>query len=205
MCENHRQRSRRHGAPTQARITKKDVRPYVRRARQIIERDTSGRIEAALREIHTILKDHTGSVVMDAERGRWVSKWEARSARETLNVLSDTDPVECGLTVGAMFLLRLHDPRLFKTDRGFVFQLVRQFRALTDLSYGSFYNYRTGKTKKTYRDLPAQAVHRMGRLVIEAYARFGGHLLQAERSECERRHAVRSGLDEGFAAIGDGG
>jgi hypothetical protein len=205
MCEQHRQRWRRHGEPTQARITKKDLRPYVRRARQIVERDTSGRIEAALREIHTILKDHTAGIVGDAKRGRWVAKWEEKAARETLNVLSDVDAVACGLTIGGVFLLRSAEPRLFQSDRGLTFQLVRLFRAQTDLSYGEYYDCETGKPKKTYKDQPTQVVRQIGKLLIDAYARFAGHLLKVERSERERRHAARSGLDEGFAAIGDGG
>jgi hypothetical protein len=205
MCELHRQRWRRNGEPTQERITKKEVRPYVRQARQIVERDTSGRIETALQQIHGILRDHTAVIVGDAERGRWVAKWQERAAQETLNVLSDVDAVTCGVTIGGVFLLRLVEPRLFKSDRGFTFQLARLFRGQTDLSYGEYYNYQTGKTKKTYKDLPTQVVHEIGRLLIEVYARWAGHLLQIERRERERRHAVRSGLDEGFAGISGGG
>jgi hypothetical protein len=172
----------------------------VKRARHLIQRDTSGKIESALNEIHAILMDYAKSVAADAERGALVAKWTAQAARETLAVLLATDPIECGLTVAGVFMLRAYRPHLFESDRGFMFQLVRQFRAQSDLAYGSYYDYQKGRPKKTYRDLPTRVVSNISVLVTEAYARFVGHLLRVDHADRGRKEQIRNHLDVGFAS-----
>ena len=172
----------------------------MKRARQLIKRDTTGNIEMALNEIHAILVEYTRSIAVDAERGALVAKWTARAARETLAVLLESDPVECGVTVAGVFMLRARTPHLFESDRGFMFQLVRQFRAQTDLAYGSYYDYHKGRPKKVYRDLPTRVVSQISVLITEAYARFVGHVLRVDQIDRERKEQIRNHLDVGFAS-----
>ena len=200
-CEYHRQRRRRHGEATQQGIRKQELAPFVKVAQRIVARDSSGRVETALREIHTILTDHVRSVAVDADRGAWVPKWTARAAREMLKVLVETPPLQCACTVAGVFLLREHQPYLFVSERAFRFELVRHFHKLVATAWGSYYDEKAGRVKKTYRDLPPRTVPEIGATLIEGYARFVGHVLRVDQRERVRGLAVKTALDEGFAAL----
>ena len=115
-------------------------------------------------------------------------------------MLLEADPVECALTVAGVFLLRAHKPYLFASDRGLTFQLVRQFRAQCALAYGSYFDPRVGRAKKTYKDLPARVVERIGSLLTDAYARFVGHVQRVEQAGFEHKEGVNRSLDSGFAS-----
>lgn len=197
-CESHRQRWRRHGAPTQATIDKNDLNPFVRRARELLKRDTSGQVTAYLVQLHRRMTDYAAGILSDYARGRPMNRYSVHAAKELREVLDNTDPVECALTVAGMLLMLEHDPRRFRTDRGFTFQLVRRFRGQTDTAIVRYSDHRTGASKTVYRDLPVKVVETLGANLREGYARFVMHVVQADRKEMERKRHAETTLDAAF-------
>ena len=190
-CEMHRQRARRHGDPTQPSIRREEWRPYAKQARRIIERGNAEKIEAGLRRIHALLLDHC--------REGFTNRFHAQAGAEIAKVLENVSATECGLTIGAMYLLQSHSPQRFVSNRGFDFALVRAFRARSSMSCGSTWDYRESRARKWYIDLPFRTVERMALLLRESFAPFVGALLAADRRHGDQIASVRSTLNEGFA------
>ena len=200
-CEAHRQRQRRHGHPRQRTIGKALLRPYLARARTIVERDQTGQLAGALRQLHSLLGDHARQSVADGLSGRPGSKWDRIAGQEVAKVVDATDALDCAALVGGLFLLRDDRPALFVSEEGFRFQLARLFRSQTDLAFGSYWDHETGRCKTVYRDLPPRATATLARWVVEAYARFAAHLVAWDRRERSRQSDALGAIDAVFAAM----
>lgn len=184
MCESHRQRWRRHGDPLQETISQKDIRPNVRLVERLIKRDTSGKIEAGLRQINTLLELSAQEVVSEYyHQGRPMNKTWVKANYEILKVIKGSNAIQIGITIAAVFLLQRDDPRRFVSDRGMIFQLVRKFRSLSDLNIGSYYNHETGKVTKVYKDLSAKVIEYMGKRIIEYYKSWVAMVIVKYESE----------------------
>ncbi|WP_155804520.1 hypothetical protein [Magnetospirillum fulvum] len=201
LCEAHRQRQRRHGHVRQRGITKALLRPYVARVRGIIDKDTTGQLAAALHQLHALLGDRARQSVADALSGRPGSKWERIAGQEVAKVVEATNALDCAALVAGLFLLRDEEPGQFVSEDGFRFQLARLFRAQTDLAFGSYWDQEAGKTKTVYRDLSPRATAALARWVVDAYARFVGHVVAWDRQERTRQAEALEALDAAFAAM----
>jgi hypothetical protein len=81
------------------------------------------------------------------------------------------------------------------------FQLVRLWRSQTRLSFGSFYNEKSGKTVATYRDLPPRVVVEIALLLVTTFSRFAGNVVAAFHKDLARRAALKENLTQGFAPL----
>jgi hypothetical protein len=201
LCEAHRQRQRRHGHVRQQGISKTTLRPYVARARAIIDQDATGQLSEALRQLHALLGDHARQSVADALSGRPGSKWDRTAGREVAKVVEATDPLDCAALVAGLFLLRDEDPGRFVSEDGFRFQLARLFRAQTDLAFGSYWDPATGGRKLVYRDLSPRATATLAGWVVEAFSRFVAHIVAWDRDERSRQADTLGAIDAAFAAM----
>jgi hypothetical protein len=107
--------------------------------------------------------------------------------------------VEVVETAFALFLLQDQQPRRFRSDQAFRFQLVRRLRGLTALNAGSWFNHKTGRTHRAYCELTPRAVVTIAKWVTEALGGVALYLAKMEREEAEARqqrvNALRSGLE----------
>ena len=200
MCEAHRQRWRRHGDPKQQAVSKHDIEPFVKQVRATIEKDSSGRIEAGLNKLRGLLEAHARSVIAESKRGA-MSGYRLKAAHEMLRVLQNVDAVTCACVIAATYLLQEQNPRRFTSDRGFSFQLVRRFRALTDLNAGTYYNNKTGKVHRVYRDLPAQVTELISRTLIHAYQTFIALIVKRARKKAEESELAVELIKKGFGSL----
>lgn len=199
MCERHRARWRRHGDPMQETISQKELRPYVKRVERLIQRNTTGKIESGLHQIKTLLEMSSQEVISDFyERGRAMNKQWVKANQEILKVLKDSDPIRIGVTLAAMYLLQKEDPHRFASDRGFVFELVRKYRSLTDRNIGSYYNGETGRVTRVYKDLPSKVVEYMGTKIIEYYKTWTALVITKCETESKSLEKANKMLKEGF-------
>lgn len=91
-------------------------------------------------------------------------------------------------TALAMFLLLRYHPHRFKSDRAFRHQLVRRIRGLVATNAGMYWDPKTRRTKRTYRDLPMRAVMLMADELVAAFGGPGLHLADLEK---HREDALR--------------
>ena len=96
-------------------------------------------------------------------------------------------------------LWREWEPRRFRTDRAFTVQLVRRVRALGNVSAGSYYDHRTDKVRRVYRELTPRAVLALGAWITEALGGPGLRLarmdVQTEERKREERQALYQALE----------
>lgn len=202
MCNQHRQRWRRHGEALQESITQQELKPYIRYVEKIITRNASGKIKGGLAQLKGILEAHARGVVADYDEGRRaMCIHNVKACREIIHVFTDTDAIKPAVVVASMFLL-LHDqPRRFVSDRGFTFQLVRKYRGLTETSVGSYFNQRAGKLHKVYKDTTPKVTERLGDILIEGYKVWIAPVLKKYADEGKRMEQARTLLTEGFSSL----
>jgi len=210
MCETHRQRWRRHGHPLQKTIKKKDLKPYLRYVEGLIKRDTTGKIKVGLQRIRDLIHAEAYTVYADFyERGRAMNARWVKACTEILRVLKSSDPSKPAIVIAAMFLIWADKPYLFVSDRGFYFEMVRQFRSLMPYNTGSYWNQRTGKVHKVYKDLSPRVVELMGVTVLDPYLSWVALVMdrwqRKKKQKDEAYSLIREGLSAGtWGTLGDG-
>ncbi len=88
-----------------------------------------------------------------------------------------------------------------QASEGYIFELARRFRSLGSMSIGNYYNQRTRKVHRVYRDLTPKATEALGRLLMEGYSTFTALILKQERARAKRPDDAEQLLKEGFAGI----
>lgn len=200
MCEGHRQRWRRHGDPKQQAISKRDIAPFVNQVKATIEKDTTSRIEAGLNKLKNLLEDDAKATIAESKK-RAMSKHRLRAAHEMLKVLQGVDAITLASVIAGTCLLQEYSPRRFASDRGFNFQLVRRFRALSDLNAGTYYNHETGKVHRVYKDVPAQVTELLGQTIIHAYQTFIALIIKRERAKAKESELAADLMKKGFESL----
>ncbi len=171
---------------------------YVER---LIERDASGKIKAGLDRLKGILQAEAMGVYMDFyERGRAMNKRWVDACTEILHVLKATDSIRPAVIMASMFLLWLEAPSRFVSDRAFYFQLVRAFRSLAPRNIGSYYNYKTGKVKRVYKNLSPKIMELMGDTILSPYVPWVAHVRKKWEQEKKQKDEAYSLIREGLSA-----
>ena len=96
--------------------------------------------------------DHARDVVAAVNAGRAGPGYERMAAYEVLKLAEEVKPREVVETGLAMFMMQELEPRRFRSDAAFRFQLVRRVRALGDVNVGEYFDDETGKMKRVYRE-----------------------------------------------------
>jgi len=207
-CERCHQRAWRHGHPEQTPVRKPEVEKYRKRIKRLLRRGNLEKIEQHLRAVAARIEDAARSPEAVAAPMSWrtgqpwgPNRWKQKAVDEILRVLGETDAVESGITVAAVFLLRDREHRRFADDRAFDFELVRLWRSQTRLAFGSFWNQKTDKVTAYYKPLRPRVVEEIEPYLTTAYARFAGYVIGAFQKHLARQAAVRTSLDEGFAEL----
>src|SRR5207237_8794345 len=99
-CHKCRKANLRTGAPGQKAVRKGDLKTFVARAKRLIKRRNSEKIEAGLRTIHATL--------LAATQEGSSSRFVLQASQGLANVLHETSPLACGLVVVAVAALRVH-------------------------------------------------------------------------------------------------
>ncbi|WP_245898218.1 hypothetical protein [Phreatobacter cathodiphilus] len=101
----------------------------------------------------------------------------------------------------AMFMMLEMEPRRFRTDEAFSHQLVRRVRGLTETNAGRWFDHRSGKVKRAYRDLPPRTARIMASILAKALGGGGLTLAKLEKRDQEDRHRSRHALADGAATL----
>jgi len=106
--------------------------------------------------------------------------------------LHETTPFdEISHTALAMFILQKQHPTRFRDQHGFLHQLTRRLRGLTDMNAGTWFDHSTGKVKRVYRDLPARTSQQFGQSALEVFALAGAVLAKKEIEEANDKQAEK--------------
>ncbi|MCB9948197.1 MAG: hypothetical protein H6842_10260 [Rhodospirillaceae bacterium] len=202
LCNTHKARLRRHGDPQQQGISKNELKPYRQIVHERWEKNPANCFWEMAGQRWQVLVGRCRQALRDHDSGRTTNRSVARACHEMVKVAEHVEERDIMETVLSIFLLHETEPRRFRSDQAFVYQLVRRLRGLTDVNAGTWYDHSSGKTKRVYSDLPAKTVQAMGRMVIET---IGGPALSFARREMDLRRkkmeaeaAERSALYQGL-------
>src|SRR3989442_3592253 len=205
LCERCRGRVARHGHVNQVPLKKHEVTKTARSIERLLKRRGSWeRVQASVKETATLLAgvvhdpEYTRPIAADGKTGPFVYRWRVKAKDAVLKVLEDTDAVESGLLVAAMFLLRDWDSRRFCDEQSFRAQLVRRWRAQSALSCGSYYDAKLNRVLGWYKPLPPRVVQEIALLLVTAYSRFASLVITADHRDKTKKDESRSALDAAF-------
>lgn len=199
-CNAHKTRAKRHGAVGQEAITKLALEPYRARVRAKVETNAHS-------PLWTILEARWEGVVETARRtmatylsGRPMSRYERMEAAEVVKLAENVSCKEITETTAAMFLMADREPRRFASDRAFRTQLVRRVRGLSEVNAGTWFDHRTGKVKRVYRDLPVKTTLLFAQRLVEAFGGVGVRMVHLEQERLsvsqEMARTYREAMEE---------
>jgi hypothetical protein len=178
----------------------KDLKPYTTRIRRLIRRGNPDKVEQALITFHTFLGDYVRDEITDREgRSLQGPPYELQALRVVGHVLGEAKPLDVGITLAAVWLMRAREPWRFLNDQVFRFDLVRMFRKLASMSFGSYWSPAMNAVHKTYRELRPATIETIATILIEVYSRFGSRIIEADAMERAERKDARALIDEGLA------
>ncbi|MTK63866.1 MAG: hypothetical protein F8N15_04915 [Methanobacterium sp.] len=201
-CNAHKIRDRRHGHPEQETITKAILAPYVARVRKRIDKnDTSelwGLLEQKWSDTLADCRCYLSDVV---DQGVPLTKTKRGACGELLKVAQCVAPKDVVETALAMYLLAEMEPRRFKSDRAFLFQLVRRVRGLAEVNAGEWYDHRSGRTKRVYRDLSPRTTLVMAEMLGDVFGCVGLTIARKEVEEIEGRSWMKQRTHAALEAL----
>ncbi len=200
LCHNHKQAQRRHGEATQTGVTVHQLRPYLARveARQAKNLDS---------ESWTIVKNQWASQEAEArveielaKSGAVFVRHRILAAEQVVHLAQAVSADSVMRTALAMFVYREDQPRRFRSDRAFDFQLVRRVRGLSTQNAGSYWDDKAKRTKLVYRDMPPRAIEALALILKNAFGLAGLMLARKEQSDDnkarEDRRRLGSAIEE---------
>lgn len=185
-CARHKSTLRRHGDPRQIGVTKGELAPYRERVEARIAKNANSplweHLEGLWREIVAQARSETGKAVGN--------RYRRSAAHMALNIDADNTAGEVVVTTLAMFVFWSERPSRFASDAAFRLQLARRVRALSGRHSGKRYEHRTGKEKRTYREMIPKAGALLGQKLAIAFGAVG--LQMAKLDERDREEARKT-------------
>jgi hypothetical protein len=133
--------------------------------------------------------EHAKGVVAAFHSGKAGVRYVRKAAEEVIKVAEAATPRDVVETVLAIFVMQELDPRRFRSDLGFRFQLVRRLRALADVNAGQRWDHKSDKVRRVYRQVTPRAVATIGQWLADALGGAGVQLggLEVRDTETARR------------------
>lgn len=200
-CASHRNRNRRHGHPLQDSIKKTTLAPYVDRVRQRIIRNANSEAWQLILKRWEALVGYCSDLVAAGRRGLPQARYQRQAASALLQVNDHVSQTAIMETCLALYLHQDEQPRCYRSDKAFLFQMARRVHSLTETSVGAWFNQKTGKVSKVYRDMTPRATATMGQWLAETFGAAGLHLAQLERTQTQQRQAEINQMHRAMEAL----
>jgi hypothetical protein len=193
-CARHQSRLRRQGDVAQEAISKADLKGYLKLVRQRIEKNPDSAAWGQLEARWLAVVEHAKGVVAAFHSGKAGTRYVRKAAEEVLKVAEAAPWRDVVETVLAVFVMQELDPRHFRSDPGFRFQLVRRVRALADVNAGQRYDHKSDRVRRVYRELTPRAVATIGQWLADSFGAAGIQLGQLELRAIEKAKQERQAL-----------
>ncbi|MCP5239687.1 MAG: hypothetical protein H6949_07685 [Zoogloeaceae bacterium] len=201
LCNRHKSIRRRHGHPEQSGITVQELTPYRKRVKNRMQRNSENQAWSILAQRWERVIDAAKAQDDEAQAGKPFVSY-MREAGHELVKLSNEVPVEALVeTALAMFLMQEEQPRRFKSDAAFDAQLARRARALTDTNAGTYWDDKTKRTKRVYRDVTPRTLAVIAEYLKAAFGVAGLYVARLERKEQDRNKNEQAALTSALEAL----
>ena len=190
-CNSHKTRARRHGDAQQEGITKPQLKPYLEAVRRRMAKNADNPTWKTMEGNWLALVEYAHAELTTYKQGAGHIRQHRLAYEEIVKLAKGVTPAEVVHTVLALYLMAEQEPRRFRLDEGFRFQLVRRVRPLTDVNQGTWYDHKVRRVKRVYRDTAPKTTAYIGELLAETLGAAGIHLARLEqaRSDARRQEA----------------
>jgi hypothetical protein len=186
-CTTHKSAMRRHGDPLQEGVTKSQLGPYVRIVEARIAKNAANPVWSQLEERWLVLAKSAEEILSAYHSGRPSVRQEVLAAHEIKKLKDTVEPRKVIQTALAMYVMLDQEPRRFRSDAAFSTQLIRRVRGLSDVNVGEWYDHKTNKTRRVYRELPPRVVQVLVGWIIPVLGGVGVKLAALEKADREAR------------------
>lgn len=200
LCEKHKRTQRRHGDPEQEGITVADIKPYISRVMHRIEKNADNPTWSLLAQRWNKLIEVALDKQESYSSGKPTNRIELQAFNEIAK-LKFTEPKRIMEVYIAMYLLASEQPRRFKSDQTFLFQLARRIRTLTDSNAGQYWDNETKKAKRVYRDISPRVLKLLGELLVETFGAAGLFIAKLEAEEARKLQQDKADLEAALRSL----
>ena len=202
LCNTHKCRQRRHGHPEQRGVTKAYLRQYIKLVRDHVTRNTANPVWGQLDNLWCVLVDECARELAEERRLGLARVIYGREARQQLERLKGiVKPREAIETILAMFLMWEFEPRQFRSDDAFRFQLVRRVRGLSEVNAGTWYDHGSRRVRRVYRDLRPKATRALAGYLVNTFGRAGLYIAKQECARLDEQRNAKQQLDNALGKL----
>jgi hypothetical protein len=151
-----------------------------------------------LREAYKLLLDKALDDLRTYEV-RGTATMDTRVSGEVSKVATGVKSDAAILHVVAMGYLAAYDPRRFPTHKGLLFQIARQWRALSDRSVGQSWDHNQGRVKRYYKDVAPRVSEALGYRLLTGLGIYGVKLFDMEEREKAKEKERQERAREAFS------
>ncbi len=185
-CTRHRKSITRHGHADQTAVTVQELATYVRMVSTRMKANPTSPAWGILEGRWSAIVANSRAQMAAYGEGQVSSRHARMAAQQFLSLADGVTPSVVIQTVLAMFILAADRPNRFKSDKGFRHQLVRRVRGLVATNAGQYWDPKTRRTKRTYRDQPPRVVEFMASELVAAFGGAGMQLADLEKLKANR-------------------
>jgi hypothetical protein len=167
-------------------VTKSELAHYVEFVRKRKAKNPSSPFWGTVAGRWAALVEHARGVTGEFYRGRAMVRHEVQACDATVKVAENVEAASVVETALALYMMLELDPRRFLSDDAFKFQLVRRVRGLTEVNAGEWFDHKTGKTKRAYKDLSPRTTAIMADLLVRTFGAPGVMLAKREAEDLAR-------------------
>lgn len=194
LCDRHKAIRRRHGHPEQSGVTVQELAPYRKRVKHRMDKNNSNPAWDILGQRWEMIINAAKADEAEIRNGRPFVTYQ-REAHTELVKLANEVPVDSLIeTALAMFLMQEEQPRRFKSDAAFDTQLARRARALTESNAGTYWDEKTKRVKRVYRDISPRTLAVMAQHLKTAFGVAGLYVARLEQQEQQQADSERAAL-----------
>lgn len=194
LCDRHKAIRRRHGHPEQSGITVQELAPYRKRVKHRMDKNKGNPAWGILGQRWEMIIAAAKVDESEIRNGRTFITYQ-REALHELTKLANEVPVDSLIETSlAMFLMQEEQPRRFKSDAAFDTQLARRARALTETNAGTYWDDKTKRVKRVYRDVSPRTLAVMAQHMKAAFGVAGLYVARLEQQEQQQADSERAAL-----------
>lgn len=194
LCDRHKAIRRRHGHPEQSGITVQELAPYRKRVKQRMDKNKGNPAWGILGQRWEMIVNAAKANESEILNGRPFVIYQ-RDAQHELVKLANEVPIDSLIeTALAMFLMQEEQPRRFKSDAAFDAQLARRARGLAETNAGTYWDDKTKKAKRVYRDVSPRTLAVMAEHLKTAFGVAGLYVARLEQQEQKQADSERAAL-----------
>jgi hypothetical protein len=200
LCSSHRAHQRRFGHPEQQPLRAAHLNHYRRMVSKLLLGTRGVAVYAAFDPIWQAFIDECVAPLRRWEAGQACVKHHVEAAAQIEGLRGSGDPKRFLVTMTALFMLHLREPRYFKSDDAFFVTFQRVVRREGSGSYDLVWNATEARYARKLRGLPKKVAITLGRWITDAFSGSCGTLahqmITEEDAPQERKRLFNDALQD---------